>query len=61
MRVLLETYGAARAVKKVTEQDIAWLEDNVRGAETALALGLPRWHHSAQLPVPPLHRRYRRK
>jgi DNA-binding GntR family transcriptional regulator len=40
LRILLETYGAAKTLEYITEEDISWLEENIRRSEEALAQDL---------------------
>jgi DNA-binding GntR family transcriptional regulator len=37
LRLLLETYSVAEAMKTITEQDVVWLEENLNRAEETLA------------------------
>jgi len=40
LRILLETYGATEAIGYVTENDIIYLEENIKESEIALGQGL---------------------
>ncbi len=40
LRILLETYGVIEAMEYITEQDILWLEENVKRSQEVLARGL---------------------